>query len=242
MYFKTLLKNNLRVVSVPMESVKSATALIMVEAGSRYETPEINGISHFLEHMIFKGTKNRPTAHAISSIIDGIGGAFNAFTSKEYTGFYVKAESSRLELILDVLSDMLQNSLFDPKELDKERGVIIEEINMYEDLPQVRVEELFEELLYGTQPLAKRISGTKEIIKDITQKQMLNYVNRMYHASSIVAGLAGNVGAIHESPVQKYFSNVPAGKENSFAPIDDSQNGAKSLVYNKATYQAHLLR
>ena len=165
----------------------------MIEAGSRYETKKINGLSHFLEHMAFKGTKKRPNKLAISSLIDGIGGHFNAFTGKEYTGFYIKAESRHLELILDVLSDILTNSLFDTKEMDKERGVITEEINMYEDLPQERVGELFEKLLYGDHPLAWRVSGEKENIANVSRQELVNYAKNMYHSKSIVVGIAGNI-------------------------------------------------
>jgi len=125
MHTKTLLSNGIRTLTIPMPGVKSVTALVMVEAGSRYETADINGLSHFLEHMTFKGTKTRPSSLAISSLLDGIGASFNAFTAEEYTGFYVKSESRHLPLILDVLSDMLLNSQFDETELNKERGVII---------------------------------------------------------------------------------------------------------------------
>ena len=237
MYQKTTLPSGLRVISVPMPQVKSATALIMVEAGSRYEGQKVNGLSHFLEHMIFKGTKTRPNSLAISSLIDGIGGVFNAFTSKEYTGFYVKAESRHLNLILDVLSDMLLNSLYDPKELDKERGVIIEEINMYEDQPQARVGELFEELLYGKQPLAWRISGEKKNILDITHKNMTDYVKKMYHSKAMVIGLAGN---IENNNINKFFDNLPKGDENKYLPIKEKQDKPQNLIYYKKTDQAHL--
>ncbi|MBI2622423.1 insulinase family protein, partial [Candidatus Microgenomates bacterium] len=123
---RTVLPNGLRLILIPMESVKSVTALVMVGAGSRYETKNNNGISHFLEHMAFKGTKKRPSAIIISSLIDGIGGEFNAFTSKETTGYYIKSSSNHIELLLDVLSDVLLNSKFEQKEIDKERRVIIE--------------------------------------------------------------------------------------------------------------------
>lgn len=238
MFKKTTLQNGLRVISAPMPQVKSVTALVMVEAGSRYETAKINGLSHFLEHMTFKGTKKRPSSLAISSLIDSVGGAFNAFTGKEYTGFYVKAASNHLELILDVLSDMLLNSLFDPKELDKERGVIIEEINMYEDQPQARVGELFEELLYNHDPLAWRVIGTPEIIKKVTRSDMVDYVSRMYHGKSIVVGLAGNI--TQNNLVPKYFSAVPKGGENHFQRASDKQTKPASLVQYKKTDQAHL--
>lgn len=240
MYSKTILPSGLRVINVPMPQVKSATALVMVEAGSRYEAQKVNGLSHFLEHMIFKGTKKRPSSLAISSLIDGIGGQFNAFTSKESTGFYVKAESRHLNLILDVLSDMLLNSLYDPKELDKERGVIIEEINMYEDQPQARVSELFEELLYGKQPLAWRISGEKKNILDITHKNMTDYVRNMYHSKAMVIGLAGEIGKDAIATLQHDFSGVAKGKENKYLPVVEKQIKSKSLIYYKKTDQAHL--
>jgi len=238
MYSKTSLKNGLRVISVPMPQVKTAAALVMVEAGSRYENKKINGLSHFLEHMIFKGTKKRPNSLAITSLIDGIGGSFNAFTGKEYTGFYVKAESRHLELILDVLSDMVTNSLYDAKELDKERGVIIEEINMYEDQPQARVSELFEELLYDNQPLAWRICGEKDVIKKVSREDMLSYVNKMYHSSAIVVGMAGDLK--NPDLAEKYFGNVPKGGENKYEKVLEKQSKPQSLVYHKKTDQAHL--
>src|ERR1035437_9860406 len=132
---RTVLSNGLRVITIPMPSFESATVLVMVSAGSRYETRKNNGISHFLEHMAFKGTNKRPSAMDISSLIDGIGGEFNAFTSKEITGYYIKSAVGHVGLSLDILSDMLQNSKLDQAEIDKEKGVIIEEINMYEDSP-----------------------------------------------------------------------------------------------------------
>src|SRR3989338_4123926 len=128
---RKVLENGLRLLTVPMPSFESATVLVMVGAGSRYETKQNNGISHFLEHMAFKGTKKRPSALEISSLIDGIGGEFNAFTGKETTGYYIKSSVNHIELSLDVISDMLRNSLFKDEEINKERGVIIEELNLY---------------------------------------------------------------------------------------------------------------
>src|SRR5258706_9526546 len=132
-YTRKILPNGLRLIVVPMPSFESATVMVLVHAGSRFETKHNNGISHFLEHMAFKGTEKRPTAMDIASLIDGVGGEFNAFTGKETTGYYVKSSSTHVELSLDLLSDMLNHSKLDGKELDKERGVITEEINMYED-------------------------------------------------------------------------------------------------------------
>src|SRR5690242_14086137 len=142
-FSKKVLPNGLTVISVPMPSFESATALILVGAGSRYETKKNNGISHFLEHMAFKGTKSRPTYLEIAGLIDGIGGEFNAFTSKEYTGYYIKAGRNNIELTLELLSDMLQNSKLDAAEIEKEKGVIIEEINLYEDTPMRHIGDIY---------------------------------------------------------------------------------------------------
>ncbi|MEK7127874.1 MAG: pitrilysin family protein [Patescibacteria group bacterium] len=237
MFKKTILENGLRVVSVSMPQVKSAAVLVLVKTGSRYETKKINGISHFLEHMAFKGTKRRPSNLLISSIIDGIGGSFNAFTTKDHTGFYIKAASENLDLILDLLSDLVQNSLIDDQELEKERGAIIEEINMYEDQPQNRVGELYEELLFGDHPLGWQISGTKETVARITRNDVLDYIQNMYHSTAIVVGV---VGAIPELPVQKYFGKIKPGKENKFDPVTAEQDTPKSLIYYKKTDQAHV--
>ncbi|MCL5432296.1 MAG: insulinase family protein [Patescibacteria group bacterium] len=240
MFKKTTLPGGLRVISVPMPQVKSVAALVMVAAGSRYETAKNNGISHFLEHMIFKGTKKRPNSLAITSLVDGIGGSFNAFTDKETTGFYIKAAAEHRDLILDVLSDMLTNSLFDSREMNKERGVIIEEINMYEDQPQARVGELFEQLLYQNHPLARRISGEKKNILEISRRDMVDYVNTMYHTQSVVVGIAGGVGEQESKKVGKYFEEVTAGQENKFVVAKDQQTKPARLVHFKKTDQAHL--
>ena len=144
--------SGLRLVVVPMESTRTATVLVMVGTGSKYETKEINGISHFLEHMMFKGTEKRPDKLDISRELDGIGAAYNAFTSKEYTGYYAKASVKKIDTIMDVVFDIFLNSKLDEKELNMERGVIIEELNMYRDMPQRYVGDLFERLLYGDPP------------------------------------------------------------------------------------------
>ena len=190
---KIVLPNGLRVITVPMPSFESATALVMVGAGSRYETKKNNGISHFLEHMAFKGTENRPSAMDISSLIDGIGGEFNAFTGKEYTGYYVKAAKSNVETILDVLSDMLQRSLLDRKEIEKEKGVIIEEINLYEDMPMRKIGDIYEKLLYGDTPMGWDIAGEKDIIRSITREDFVEYMSTFYSPDNMTVVVAGGV-------------------------------------------------
>ena len=173
---KGVLKNNLRVVSTYMPSVESVTVMILVKSGSRYEEKRTNGIAHFAEHMFFKGTKKRPSALDISSLIDGIGGEFNAFTSKEFTGYYVKASKDHIELCLDVVSDMLLNSLFTKEEIDRERNVIAEEIRMYLDTPMRYVPDVYEALLYGDQPLGWDTAGNLESLKNIKRADFFKYI------------------------------------------------------------------
>src|SRR5438270_9929545 len=144
-YTRSLLSNGLRLITIPMSSFESATVLVLVGAGSRYETKNNTGISHFLEHMAFKGTEKRPSAMDIAGLIDGIGGEFNAFTGKEYTGYYIKSANQHLELLLDVLSDMLLHSKLDPQEIEKEKGVILEELNLYEDTPSRKLGDIYEQ-------------------------------------------------------------------------------------------------
>src|ERR687888_2800836 len=159
------LPNGLRILTAPMPAAQSVTCAIMLAAGSRYETPETNGIAHFAEHMFFKGTERRPTARDISMEIDGIGGEFNAFTSKEYTGYYVKCAAESRDIALDVLVDMLRHSKFDPDEIEREKGVIIEEMNMYFDTPRDYIGGVYDELIYGDQPLGWGIIGPEETVR-----------------------------------------------------------------------------
>ena len=181
------LDNELRIITAPMESAQSVTCAIMLAAGSRYETPDTNGIAHFAEHMFFKGTERRPTARDISMEIDGIGGEFNAFTGKEYTGYYVKCAAESRDIALDVLVDMLRHSKFDPDEIEREKGVIIEEMNMYYDTPRDFIGGVYEELLYGDQPLGWDIIGRKETIRSANRETFNGYVDRWYKPSRMVA-------------------------------------------------------
>src|SRR5579859_2268233 len=184
-FHRTVLQNGLRVLTIPMSGLESVTVLVMVGAGSRYETKQNNGVSHFLEHMAFKGTEKRPSALAISSLIDGMGGEFNAFTSKETTGYYIKSAKAHLGTSIDVLSDMLLNSLFIQEEVEKERHVIIEEINMEEDMPARKIGDIYEELLYGDTPLGWDIAGQKENLLRMTREDLLSYMNSLYSAKNI---------------------------------------------------------
>ncbi len=242
MFEKTSLTNGIRVLVSPMPQVKSVTVLILVKTGSRYETVKNNGVSHFLEHMMFKGTKKRPTPMEISTIIDSVGGAYNAFTSKEYTGFYIKAPTEHLDLILDVLSDLLKESLFAEKEILRERGVIIEEINMYEDEPQSKVGDVYHKLTYGDHPLGRTIAGPKEIVAKMSREDIVSYFERNYNTSSMVVSVAGGVETKEVvDHLEKYFSGVVKGKPTEFERFFEKQSEPASDIFFKKTDQAHLV-
>ena len=188
------LDNGLRVLTSNLDHAQSVTCMVMLAAGSRYETPDTNGIAHFAEHMFFKGTERRPTARDIAGEIDAIGGEFNAFTGKEYTAYYVKCAAEHRDVALDVLVDMLRNSRFDAEEIEREKGVIIEEMNMYFDTPRDYIGGVYEKLLYGDQPLGWDIIGRKETVRDATRDTFMGYLDRWYKPSRMVVGIAGRIG------------------------------------------------
>ena len=185
--------SGLRLLVAPVLGTSAVTFFLVVRTGARNETPDIFGISHFLEHLFFKGSKQRPTSRAISEDIDRVGGVINACTSKEWTAFYAKAASRHVELVTDVISDMVLRPLLDADEIRRERGVIIEEINMYEDTPMRNIGEFFEETLFGRHVLAHPIVGTKQIITEVPRAKIVRYLKRQYRAQSVVACLAGDI-------------------------------------------------
>jgi predicted Zn-dependent peptidase len=239
---KQIIGNNLRVLTGEMKSVKSATVLLLVKAGSRYESKKLNGIAHFAEHMFFKGTEKRPTAVEIASLIDGLGAEFNAFTSKEYTGFYIKAASSHLELITEVLSDMLLNSKFDQEEINRERNVIGEELRMYLDTPLRYVGDVFEMLLYGDQPLGWDTVGTLESLGNIQREDFLSYNNRYYLGPNMVFVLGGDVSAASAKDLaEKYFIKLPDQPSPDFPPVKFKQEKPGIRLFFKDSEQAHFV-
>jgi predicted Zn-dependent peptidase len=235
------LENGLRILTAPIASAQSVTCAIMLAAGSRYETPETNGIAHFSEHMFFKGTEKRPTARDISKEIDGIGGEFNAFTGKEYTGYYVKCAAESRDVALDVLVDMMRNSKFAQEEIDREKGVIIEEMNMYFDTPRDYIGGVYEELLYGDQPLGWDIIGRKETVRSATHETFLDYLDRWYKPGRMVVGVGGAIGdGLHEK-VAELLGDLPAGDTGEPTPIQLAQaNGSRVKVHTKQSDQAHI--
>src|SRR5438876_4383034 len=191
---KHTLDNGLRVLTANMPQAQSVTCFVMLAAGSRYETRETNGIAHFTEHMLFKGTKRRPTARDIAGEIDAIGGEFNAFTSKEFTGYYVKCAAESRDVALDVLVDMLRHSKFDSEEIEREKGVIVEEMNMYFDTPRDYVSGVYDALVYGDQPIGWDIIGRKETVRAATRETFLDYLEHWYKPHRMVIGVGGQLG------------------------------------------------
>ena len=176
-----------------MRDNPTVTVLVLVEAGSKYETKEENGLSHFLEHMCFKGTTKRKTSMDITHELDSIGSQYNAFTSNEYTGYYAKAQARHAPLILDIISDIYLNSTLPEVEMEKEKGVIIEEISMYNDLPQRKVQDVFMKLLYGDQPAGWDTAGKKEIITRLMRKDFVKYHQHHYVAPKIIVVISGMI-------------------------------------------------
>ena len=240
-YQKTTLKNGVRVIVAPMTNTRAVTVLVLFGTGSKYETKKINGVSHFLEHMFFKGTKKRPKAIDISSLLDGVGGEFNAFTSEEFTGYYVKVATAHFDLALDVVSDILLHSKFDAKEINRERGVVIEEINMNNDNPMRKVFEVWSELLYGDQPAGWPITGTKETMAGIRRNDIVDYFNKQYVGENAVAIVAGNTkdGSALEK-VKKCFSALKHGKSYEKNGVVETQRGPVALLRAKQTDQTHI--
>lgn len=237
---KITLKNGLRIITIPIKGTKTATVGIAVGAGARYETKEINGISHFLEHMYFKGTKKRPTAQSIAEELDSIGGEFNAATGAEQTYFYAKVSSSHFDLALDVIFDILLNSKFKEEEIEREKGVIIEESNMIKDNPMQYVQDLFEKLLYGKQTVGWNIVGEKETISKMKREDFLNYIKDHYVAKNMVVGIAGKINPENTiEKVKKYFQNTRQNEPKKRPKIKETQKKPESLIHFKKTDQSH---
>ena len=241
MYKKTTLDNGLRILTIPLKESKSVTVLILVKTGSKYETKEISGVSHFLEHMCFKGTEKRPLSIDISEDLDNIGGSFNAFTSQEYTGYYAKVASAHLDIALDWVSDIYLNSKFPKDELEKEKGVIIEELNMYYDQPIQHVQFLWGKLLYGDQPAGWSILGSRESIQGMTREKIVDYINKQYTAPNTVVCVAGPIeNSLVVEKIKEYFSGLKKDQTMGKEEIKDEQIKANILLGPRKTDQTHL--
>ena len=239
-YERHVLDNGLRVLTANLPEAQSVTCMVMLAAGSRYETRETNGIAHFSEHMFFKGTERRPTARDIAGEIDAIGGEFNAFTGKEYTAYYVKCAAEHRDVALDVIVDMLRNSRFDSGEIDREKGVIVEEMNMYFDTPRDFIGGVYESLLYGDQPLGWDIIGRKDTVRNATRDTFTSYLDRWYHPQRMVLGLGGRVGDDVLERTQELLGDLAPTETGAPAPVEPHADGRVSL-FTKQSDQAHVI-
>ncbi|MDD4624743.1 MAG: pitrilysin family protein [Candidatus Pacebacteria bacterium] len=241
MYKKTTLKNGLRVVVVPLPSSQTAAVLALTGAGAKHETKEDNGISHFLEHMIFNGSKKRPNKKDIAETMEKVGGIFNAFTGYDCTGYWAKTRNENFELALDFIADIFLNPLLPEKEIEKERKVITEEFNMCMDNPQILVEDFWSKLLYGDCPAGRLILGSKESIAAINRKKLVDYKEKKYSPSNTVVCIAGGVGEEEAlAKVQEYFGSFEEREPCQKEKVLDSQDKPMVLLRQKKTDQAHM--
>ena len=239
-YEKKVLPNGIRYIFIPRPDSQVTTVLVLVAAGSEYETKNINGISHFLEHLCFKGTKKRPTSEIIASELDSLGAEYNAFTGNEVTGYYAKAANKNFEKILDVVSDIYLNPVINPKEMDKERGVIIEEINMYEDLPMEKVRENLASLLYGDQPAGWSVAGTKQNVEKMTRDDIVAYRDKHYVAMKTVVVVSGGIKD-PEMFVTEKFTPLNGGEFVKKTDTKEDQNRPMIHLQTKKTDQTHIV-
>ncbi len=240
MYKLKTTPSGLNLLTIPMAGAKTTAILVMVATGSKHETRKTSGLSHFLEHMFFKGTTKRPNALILSSELDKLGGEYNAFTSKEYTGYWIKTAASQIKPALDVLADMLLNSKFDEEEIKRESGVIVEEVNMYLDNPIMRIEDVFEELLYGDTPAGWDTIGTKKNILGFKRKDFVEYFKNQYKAESTFVCLAGKLPTNPEKLLAASFKTFAKGKAKKKVATKENQSKPAIKLEFKKTDQAHL--
>lgn len=241
-YKKTTLPNGFRILTVPMKNTQTVTVCIMVGVGSRYENEKEAGLSHFIEHMMFKGTEKRSTTLDISETLDSIGGEFNAFTSSDKTMYYAKVDAEHIDVALDVLSDMFLNSKMEEKEIEKEKGTIIQELKMYEDTPTVDIEIVLGNLLYGKNPLGRSIVGYKKTIASFKRKDFMEYIDRFYVANDTVVCVAGNLEEKRSLElVKKYFSRMKKGVKPKFEKVIENQKKPELKIKDKKTDQTHFI-
>lgn len=237
---KIKLPNQVRLVLVPHQEALTASLLILVKVGSRQESQKISGASHFIEHLMFKGTKKRPTTLDLSKELDGVGADFNAFTGKDYTGYYIKSDAKNLSLAIDILSDMLLHSKLEKSEIEREKGVIVEEINMYEDNPIMYIDDLLEQTMYDHHPLGRSIAGTRETVKKMSRSDLINYKNKFYTGRQIVICLSGNFTDSHLKELKTKFKFKPSVKNIPIESIRLKQNQPRLALKFKETEQTQI--
>ncbi len=244
MFEKTVFSNGVRLVKIPFKDTRAITVLFLFGVGSRFEFKQINGASHFIEHLMFKGTKKRPTTLDISKELDRVGAEFNAMTSKDYTGFYVKISREHQDLAVDILADILLNSKFENTEIKRERGVIIEEINMYHDNPLMYIDNLLEQVIFVGNSLAWDISGPVSVIKKISRKQLIDFRDTVYRPDNVIVAVSGKVSdELIKIVKSKYIDKLKKNKIKSsagFKQFKINQNEPRIKLQYRKTKQVQL--
>ena len=245
MFEQYTLTNKANIILVPQIDTKSVTTLVMYPVGSRYETEKMRGVSHYIEHLMFKGTKKRPTTLALTREIDRLGAEYNAFTGKEYTGYFIKVDATYAETAIDILSDMLFHSLFDAKEMEKEKTVIVEEIRMYKDNPIMHIEDLFEESLFAGSRMGWNIAGTEAHVLSYGRDDVLAYRHRYYQPGNATIIIAGAIDDDIRKLLTRYFGkerNTRAAPKTFAAHgFGSSEKKDRIVVERKHTDQAQLM-
>lgn len=242
MYKLKTLKNGLTLITVDMPHLDSVTTLVAVAAGSRYETKDINGISHFLEHMFFKGSRKYPTAEIIATLIDGIGAVNNAATDKEVTYYWIKSAAKHIELSSDILSSMIKESLLSTEEIDREKGVIVEELRMYRDNPTRYIWDLYERLQFGDQPLGWDIGGSEVTVNSLVREDFIKYTDSLYDPKNMALVYVGNLPKNIDKLATKYFLDLPKHVHYQPKPYKrEKQTKPRISLFYKKTDQANLI-
>lgn len=236
-YKKALLSNGVPLISIPVKGARTTTVLVIFKTGSRNETQTTSGLSHFLEHMFFKGTDKRPDVLHLSSAMDALGGEYNAFTAKEFTGYWFKVARGKTAAALEILGDILFNSRFEDGEIEKEKGVIIEELNMYQDNPRIHIEDVFERCLYGDNSAGWNVLGNEENIRRFCRQNLVRYFRRQYGANSAQVVLAGAVSATDEKAAAQIFSVLKKNEFHRAPSLVKRQRKPQILLSPKKTGQ-----
>ncbi len=242
MFKKNTLSTGFRIIVAPMQGTNTVTILVMCATGSDYETKPENGISHFLEHMFFKGTKNRPSADGIRRELDQMGSISNAFTAHETTGYFIKAGTPYLERSIEILADIYRNSLLAPPEIEKEKQVVIEEMHMRRDDPATRIWDLWDTYLYGDQPAGWDIAGKEETVRSLSQEDLVRYFEHQYVAENTAVIVAGNIDEAKVTElVTSLFSDIRHSEPRTHVDVHEEQNEARLHLEKKQTDQTHLI-
>ena len=236
-----MLQGGIRVLTSTLPHTNAVNLSFLFGAGSRYETDDLIGASHLFEHMLFKGTNRRPTPRQISEVVEGVGGSINAFTDREVTGYWCRMPRSHYREGLDLLADMVQNSLFRDEDIDKEKQVVFEEIRAIHDMPAARASEIQDKLLWPDQPMGRDVAGTVESVAAISRDAMLEYLHTQYAASNMVIAVTGNIE--HQEIVEQVESVIGGLHDGEILPMFpyvDNLQGPQVVVERRETEQAHL--